>query len=179
MHPATGPVPEGPVDPALAPQPALDFDRPTVYTLMAPGWWPPLPALTQCYGLCFTPERRVVLVSSGERWWTLPGGTVEPGEQPYDTLVRELAEEACARVLRARYLACQHVWDPEAPDGRTSHYQARWWARVELGEWDPQFEIEERCAVPVEEVLATLSWRDKSIAGRLLSMALAVEAEEG
>jgi ADP-ribose pyrophosphatase YjhB (NUDIX family) len=150
-----------------------------VYTLMAPGWWPPPGALTQCYGLCFTPEGRVVLVSPGERRWTLPGGTVEPGEQPYDTLVRGLAEEACGRVLRARFLACQHVSDPEAPDGRTSHYQARWWARVELDGWDPRFEIEERCTVPVEEVLTTLCWREKAIAGRLLSMALAVEAEEG
>ncbi|MDB5064484.1 MAG: hypothetical protein JWM18_918, partial [Chloroflexi bacterium] len=35
MHLVTGPVPDGPVDPALTPQAALDH-RPTVYTLMAP-----------------------------------------------------------------------------------------------------------------------------------------------
>ena len=76
MHPTTGPVPDGPVDPALTPQRDPEIDRLTVYTLMAPGWWPPPGALTQCYGFCFTPEGRVVLVSPGERRWTLPGGTV-------------------------------------------------------------------------------------------------------
>ncbi|MGH7747757.1 MAG: NUDIX hydrolase [Candidatus Dormibacteria bacterium] len=171
--------PAGPVDPAVPPQPVTDAGRPAVFTLMAPGWWPPRPSLTQCYGFCFTPERRVLLVSPGDRRWTLPGGTIEPGEDPYATLVREVAEEACARVLEARYLACQHVLDPEAPDGRTSHYQARWWARVELDEWDPHFEIEERCAVPVDEVLATLSWAETAIAGRLLEMALRIEAAGG
>jgi hypothetical protein len=40
-----------------------------------------------------------------------------------------------ARVTACRYLACQHVWDPHAPDGPTSHYQTRWWARIELDPW--------------------------------------------
>src|ERR687887_1600450 len=47
---------------------------------------------------------RVVLVSSDGRRWGLPGGRPEPHEQWADTLRREVAEEACAVVERARLL---------------------------------------------------------------------------
>jgi hypothetical protein len=41
--------PGGPVDPTVAPQPVDDVDRPAAFTLMAPGWYPPLEAITQSY----------------------------------------------------------------------------------------------------------------------------------
>jgi ADP-ribose pyrophosphatase YjhB (NUDIX family) len=167
--------PRGPVDPTIAPQPVDDVDRPAAFTLMAPDWYPPLEAITQSYGFCLTATGRVVLVRCEADSWNLPGGQVEPGENPADTLVREVAEEACARVIRSRYLACQHVWDPEAPDGRRSHYQTRWWARVELDPWYPRDETVDRRLVPRDAVLATLSWSGKAIAARLLAAALAYE----
>lgn len=168
--------PEGPADPTLAPQPVSEVDRPAAFTLMAAGWWPPVERITQAYGLCFTAEGLVVLVLLPGNGWTLPGGGVEPGEHPADALVREVGEEACARVVRSQYLASQHVWDPEAPDGRTSHYQARFWARVELSPWAPLHETVERCLVPPADVPETLFWQDKLIIGRLLERALRVEA---
>jgi ADP-ribose pyrophosphatase YjhB (NUDIX family) len=170
--------PGGPVDPTVAPQPVDEVDRPAAFTLMAPGWYPPLEAITQSYGFCFTSEGHVLLVCCEPEFWNLPGGQVEPGEDPADTLVREVAEEACARVIRARYLACQHVWDPEAPDGRTSHYQTRWWARVELDPGLPHHETVDRRLVPRDAVLSTLSWSGKAIAGRILAAASAYEQTE-
>jgi ADP-ribose pyrophosphatase YjhB (NUDIX family) len=170
--------PGGPADPTLAPQPVSDVDRPAAFTLMAAGWWPPVERVTQAYGLCFTGEGLVVLVRLPCYGWTLPGGTVEPGEHPDDTLVREVHEEACARVVRSRYLASQHVWDPEAPDGRSSHYQSRFWARVELSLWAPQHETVERCLVPPAAVPATLFWQETAIISRLLEQAVRVEAAE-
>jgi 8-oxo-dGTP pyrophosphatase MutT (NUDIX family) len=134
---------------------------------------PPEHLVTQSYGFCFTPEGAVVLVQADDGFWNLPGGQVEPGERPPDTLAREVAEEACARVTECEYLACQHVWDPQAPDGRTSHYQTRWWARVELDPWQPHYETVQRRAVPPDRVLSSLSWRSTAIAEMLLNAAVA------
>ncbi|MCZ4507408.1 NUDIX hydrolase [Streptomyces sp. ActVer] len=86
---ATG-APGGPVDPRVGPQPVDEVDRPAVFTLMAPGWRPPLRLVTQTYGICFTPGGQVVLVVLGDGFVNLPGGQVELGEDPAETLVREV-----------------------------------------------------------------------------------------
>ncbi|WP_369250401.1 NUDIX hydrolase [Streptomyces sp. R41] len=167
--------PGGPVDPRIGPQPVDDVDRPAAFTLMASGWYPPGRLVTQSYGFCFTPEGQVVLVATDDGFWNLPGGQVEPGEEPAQTLVREVAEEACARVIRSRYLACQHVWDPQAPSGPTSHYQTRWWARIECDPWRPRHETVDRRLLPPHEAIDALSWRRKEIVTLLLDLALAAE----
>jgi ADP-ribose pyrophosphatase YjhB (NUDIX family) len=166
----------GPVDPTVAPQSVEDVNRPAWFTLMAPGWWPPDEQVTQAYGFCFTPDGGVVLVDLDGFGWTLPGGPLEPGESAQTALVREVAEEACARVTDAVYLACQHVWDPQAPTGPASYYQTRWWARVELERWEPRHETVDRTVVAPDRVLATLAWSNTQIAGRLLDLARTVDA---
>jgi ADP-ribose pyrophosphatase YjhB (NUDIX family) len=166
---------DGPVDGAVAPQPVAEVDRPAWFTLMAPGWRPPAGSVTQVYGLCFDSGGRAVLVCLDDGFWTLPGGQVEPGETLLDTLVREVREEACARVVRARYLACQHVWDPQAPAGPTSQYQARFWARVEPDLWRPRYETVARSFVAPALVPSRLSWADKQIVTRLLELAIGAE----
>jgi ADP-ribose pyrophosphatase YjhB (NUDIX family) len=53
------------------------------------------------YGLCLQDERvllaRYVSPDSAVRQWTLPGGRVEHGEDPYDAVVREVAERPDTR----------------------------------------------------------------------------------
>jgi 8-oxo-dGTP diphosphatase len=48
------------------------------------------------YAVCIE-DRRVLLARSvapeGDSTWTLPGGSVEHGEDPFDTVIREVAEE--------------------------------------------------------------------------------------
>jgi 8-oxo-dGTP pyrophosphatase MutT (NUDIX family) len=163
--------PGGPTDPALRPHPIDDVYRPAAFTPMAPGWYPPEAAITQSYGFCFTPDGLVVLVQTHDDFWNLPGGQLEAGETAGDAIVREVAEEACARVIDYRYLACQHVWDPHAPHGPTTHYQTRWWARVELDPWEPHHEMVQRLPVTPDRVLTRLSWHSKAIAARLLDAA--------
>lgn len=162
------PDPGGPVDASVEPQPFEDGYQPGTFTLMAPGWYPPEERITQSYGLCFTASGKVVIVAERDGFWNLPGGQVEPGERPFDALVREVAEEACARVVRASFLVAQHVWEPQARTGRTSHYQTRWWARVELDPWAPRHETVARQLVAPELVAPTLSWTGKAIVCRLI-----------
>jgi 8-oxo-dGTP pyrophosphatase MutT (NUDIX family) len=165
----------GPVDPTVASQPVDDVDRPAYFTLMAPGWWPPDESITQAYGFCFTADGLVVLVELDGFGWTQPGGGLEPGESARAALVREVAEEACARVTDAVYLGCQHVWDSDAPTAPTSYYQTRWWARVDLDPWVPSYETLRRALVPPGEVLARLDWTVTRIAEQLLDLAVDVE----
>jgi ADP-ribose pyrophosphatase YjhB (NUDIX family) len=138
------PEPDGPVDPTVVASPIEEVSRPGRFTLMATGWMPPPHLVTQALGLCFTADGLVVMVTWDGRQWSFPGGTVEDGESVEQALVREVAEEACARVARCQYLASQHVADPLNPDGRPSYYQTRWWARIELDPGSPKTMIGRR-----------------------------------
>ena len=45
-----------------------------------------------------------IVIQLADGSWEIPGGTVEENEAPYDALVREVLEEAGARVQSAQYL---------------------------------------------------------------------------
>ncbi|MEU9337657.1 NUDIX domain-containing protein [Streptomyces sp. NPDC048290] len=78
------------------------------------------------YAVCVT-EGRVLLgrhvSGGGEGTWTLPGGRVEQGEDPFDTVVREVAEETgCTAVVErllgvdSRIVPAAERTDPGGPD---------------------------------------------------------------
>lgn len=95
-------------------------------------------------GICVTDLGEVVLVSDDGVRWGFPGGRTEPGETWIETLHREMAEEACASVVRARLIGWGRGECLTGHERGTVLVRSMWNATVELDEWDPQFEISHR-----------------------------------
>jgi ADP-ribose pyrophosphatase YjhB (NUDIX family) len=150
--------------------------RTATVTWMPAPFDAPLDLTTQAYGLCFTTEGQIVLVSHDGQEWNLPGGHPEPGETLEQALEREVCEEACGRVIGCVYLGSQRVEDPGNPEGLPVYYQARYWARVELDEFRPQFERRHRRLVTPDQFLSNLYWGKAAIAAILLESARAIES---
>ena len=139
-----------------------------------PPFQPPLEDTTQALGICFTADHRIVLVTWNGEHWSLPGGSLEPGETLEQALTREVREEACARAVDSRYIGCQRV--EELDSDRPAYYQTRFWARVELDEFRPEHEMTGRRLVAPEEFRATLFWGAEVTAGLILERGLAIES---
>jgi ADP-ribose pyrophosphatase YjhB (NUDIX family) len=154
-------------------------------TWLDPPFCPPTEFVDQVYGICFDSGGRVLLVAvdmgDGSTYWNLPGGGLEPGESLAACLVREVAEEACARVVASRYLGCQRVErEPQQPTEEARvFYQVRFWARVELDEWNPAFETCQRRLVMPDQFLSTLTWGSAATAGIILDEGLRLDAAAG
>lgn len=69
---------------------------------------PPLPLITSAFALAFDGDR-LLMTELRERGWDIPGGHVEVGEGPEQTMRREVSEETGARLGPARLFACQRV----------------------------------------------------------------------
>ncbi|MEO7910059.1 MAG: NUDIX hydrolase [Roseiflexaceae bacterium] len=146
---------------------------------MPPDFVPPRELTTQAYGICFTEHRKIVVVTTGDGRWNLPGGQPEANETLEAALEREVWEEARARVVRSQYIGCQQIDDPDAAEGPKLYYQARFWARVEVYPFKALFETTDRRLVDPDELLDTLFWGDLPIAKVLFDCGMAVENQRG
>lgn len=138
-----------------------------------PPFRPSLEEATQALGICVTADRRIVLVTWNGEDWTLPGGAPEPGETLEQALAREVLEEACARVVSSSYIGCQRVEEFDG-DG-VAYYQTRFWARVALDEFNPEYEMMARRLVPPQEFCGVLFWGEEATAHLILDRGLAIE----
>src|SRR3989344_308929 len=65
--------------------------------------------VTQTYGVCFVGDKMVVVYSSKNNHWILPGGTIEDGETFEECLKREIKEESNMNVLSFAPIGYQEV----------------------------------------------------------------------
>lgn len=117
-----------------------------------------LSPITQAYGVCITNDgMAVILDQKGDGTWTLPGGTVETGEKPVETLIREVMEEADIELDTVVLVGSQKV----ESEGKT-YFQTRFVARVTKilpQTTDPAMgRIHERKLVPVTDITSYVKW---------------------
>lgn len=119
-------------------------------------WYPPpeAPAGKRhgAAGICVTLQGEVVLISNDGTLWDLPAGRPESNEDWRDTLRREMHEEACVTVIAERLLGFCVSRCTQGPQTGVVLVRSFWLALVSVDDWDPQFEIECRRIVSVNEV---------------------------
>ena len=73
----------------------------------------------------FDDQRRVLLQqASDDGEWYVPGGAIDPGEEPADAIVREMLEETGLRVEPVRVLGVAKSPDITYPNGHHVQYVA-------------------------------------------------------
>ena len=140
-----------------------------------PPFRPEPPNANQAYGICFVPDGQIALVGTheaGAPYWNLPGGGVRDGETLEECLLREVKEEVCAELVASEYIGCQRVDEPDDPIGPRRYYQTRFWASVELLEWQPEHETFERRLVQPADFLDSLTWGGAKTAAIILAAGL-------
>ncbi|TDE13069.1 NUDIX hydrolase [Jiangella asiatica] len=105
-------------------------------------------------GICVTPDGQIVLISRDGDRWELPAGRPDGDETWEETLRREVLEEACATVVRARLLGFTRGVCVAGHEQGLVLVRSMWRADVELARWDPRFEISHRRVVPAARLSA-------------------------
>jgi 8-oxo-dGTP diphosphatase len=113
------------------------------------------------YAVCIEDGRVLIarhLMSTGESNWTLPGGKVEHGEDPFDAVIREVAEETGCDAVVERLLGVDSRVIPAAeravPGPEHQNVGIFYQVRITGGELrpEPEGDILESVWTPIPEV---------------------------
>ncbi|MFM9592977.1 NUDIX hydrolase [Streptomyces scabiei] len=138
------------------------------------------------YAVCVREERLLLarwVSREGLRRWTLPGGGMEHGEDPYDTVVREAAEETGYAVepttllgidtsrrrdsgrlgTRVDFQALRIVYEARVTGGDLRHETG---GSTDMAAWHPLTEVPDLDRVDLVDVGLRL-WRERPQSGRL------------
>ncbi|MEV2242453.1 NUDIX domain-containing protein [Micromonospora sp. NPDC049891] len=113
------------------------------------------------YAVCVEHERVLLarhVSSAGETSWSLPGGRVEHAEDPFDAVIREVAEETgCDAVVErllgvdSRVIPAAEAWSGQVHQNVGIFYQVRITAGVLRPE--PNGEVAESVWTPIPDVV--------------------------
>ena len=108
---------------------------------------------TQVSGYIFNDKNQLLIVKGGKTW-TVPGGHPEQGETQFETLKREIIEEACVTIKDIKYLGAVGVVE----NGET-YYQLRYTAKVnEILPFKGEWETDERLFVDLKDLSKYIKW---------------------
>lgn len=114
-------------------------------------------------GVCVGGAAQLVLISNDGVSWDFPAGRPEGAETIEETLRREMREEACVRVDRARLLGFARSRCVAGPEEGLVLVRSFWRAEVTIEPWDPQFEITHRLVVPATDAARHLRLPDAAL----------------
>jgi ADP-ribose pyrophosphatase YjhB (NUDIX family) len=97
--------------------------------------------------VCITDQGHFLVVSSNGIDWDLPGGRPEIDETWEQTMRREVLEEACATVAKARLLGFARSHCVEGAEAGLVLVRSFWCAQVVLNAWEPAFETIQRRSI--------------------------------
>ncbi|MGO3087079.1 MAG: NUDIX hydrolase [Corynebacterium flavescens] len=101
-------------------------------------------------GVCLTHPGELVLISHEGDHWGLPAARPEGNEQPEETLVREILEEACALVTGYRLLGFSRSLCIEGHERGLVLVRSYWRAEVMVQPYEPRFEVRHRRLIPAD-----------------------------